>query len=227
MKKLVVFTGAGISKESGISTFRDNDGLWEKYKVEDVATPAAWRKDKEFVLDFYNQRRKQLKKVQPNNAHIKLAQLEEFFDVQIITQNVDDLHERAGSTNVTHLHGELLKSRSSLTSQSNLIYDCEGDIKIGDKCEYGSQLRPHVVWFGEDVPMMHKAFELVKEADLFLIIGTSLQVYPAADLAYSCPERIAKYIIDVNIPENTIFNLTKIEKSATEGIEDFINLLNI
>lgn len=180
MKKIAILTGAGISAESGIQTFRDADGLWHNHKVEDVASPEGWRKNREVVLEFYNERRRKLKEVEPNQAHHLVKQLEEYFEVQIITQNIDDLHERAGSTNILHIHGELNKMCSSLNRK--LVYDCLDDIKIGDKAEDESQLRPDIVWFGEDVPLYPVAIEMVKQADIFMVIGTSLQVYPAANL---------------------------------------------
>lgn len=180
MKKIAILTGAGISAESGIQTFRDADGLWHNHKVEEVASPAGWNKNKELVLEFYNQRRQKLKEVVPNIAHFLLKDLEEYYDVQIITQNIDDLHERAGSSAILHIHGQLNKMCSSLNR--NLVYDCFDDIKLGDKAADGSQLRPYIVWFGEDVPLYPKAIELVRDADVFIVIGTSLQVYPAANL---------------------------------------------
>lgn len=179
-KKIVVFTGAGISKESGIDTFRDSDGLWENHKIEDVATPRGWQVNRTRVLDFYNARRKQLSSVHPNDAHKYLVELEEDYDVVIVTQNVDDLHERAGSTNVIHLHGELLKVRSE--KNADLVYDWTEDIAEGDIAEDGEQLRPHIVWFGEDVPEMAKAITEAYMADILIIIGTSMQVYPAASI---------------------------------------------
>ncbi|NLF43459.1 MAG: NAD-dependent deacylase, partial [Bacteroidales bacterium] len=178
-KKVVVLSGAGISAESGIKTFRDSDGLWENHNVNDVATPQAWKRNPELVQQFYNERRKQLSEVKPNDAHYALVKLEEKYDVQVITQNVDDLHERAGSSKVLHLHGELKKARS--TKDENLIYDIKGwELKMGDLCEKGSQLRPHIVWFGEAVPMIDTAALLSSKADIFIVVGTSLNVYPAA-----------------------------------------------
>jgi NAD-dependent deacetylase len=195
MKKVVVLTGAGISAESGLKTFRDSDGLWENYRVEDVATPQAWENDFELVLKFYNERRKQVLEAKPNAAHLALADLETKIDVHIITQNIDDLHERAGSTKVLHLHGEILKSRS--TVDPRLVYTVDGwEIKSGDKCERGSQLRPHIVWFGEMVPELERAAAIVSLADIFLVIGSSLQVYPAAGLTQFAPLQAAKYYID-------------------------------
>ena len=188
MKRIVVLTGAGISRESGIKTFRDADGLWNTYRIEEVASPEAWERDPQLVLDFYNLRRKQLYEVDPNAAHDTLAKLEENYDVQIITQNIDDLHERAGSTQVLHLHGELKKVRS--TTDPNLVYTLNGwELKLGDRCEKGSQLRPHIVWFGEAVPDIIIAESMVKKADIFLVIGTSLKVYPAAGLLQYVPGR--------------------------------------
>ena len=187
MKKVVVLTGAGISAESGIRTFRDSGGLWEEHRIEDVATPEAWQRNQELVLEFYNQRRKQLYDCNPNAGHYALVKLEEKYDVQIITQNVDDLHERAGSTKVLHLHGELKKARS--TTNPELIYDIKGwELKKGDKCERGSQLRPHIVWFGEEVPNIVTAAQISSKADIYIVIGTSLNVYPAAGLmSYALP----------------------------------------
>ena len=193
-KKLVVLTGAGISAESGIKTFRDSDGLWEGHNVLDVATPEGWHKNPALVLDFYNQRRKQLKEVTPNAAHYILAELEQHFDVQIITQNVDDLHERAGSTKVLHLHGELLKVRS--TMNPNYILDWSEDLNFGDFDDYQNQLRPHIVWFGEEVPALERAVELTEIADYFAVIGTSLQVYPAAGLIDFTKSSTPVYYID-------------------------------
>ncbi|MBL7884096.1 MAG: NAD-dependent deacylase, partial [Bacteroidia bacterium] len=193
--KLVVFTGAGISAESGIKTFRDTGGLWEEYKISDVATPQAWEKNKELVLDFYNKRRKQIIEASPNKAHHILVELEKKYDVQIITQNIDDFHERAGSKKVLHLHGEIVKSRSTL--DPSLIYSVKNaELKIGDKCEKGSQLRPHIVWFGEMVPMIDQASFLAEKADIFAVVGTSLLVYPAAGLIDYTPSKIDKYLID-------------------------------
>ncbi len=189
MKKLTILTGAGISAESGIKTFRDGDGLWENHSITDVASPEGWRKDRALVLEFYNQRRRQLHEVEPNKAHRLLAELEKHFEVQIITQNIDDLHERAGSTNILHLHGELFKSCSC--SNKNLIYEQKDDINIGDKAEDGAQLRPFIVWFGEDVPLMKEATKMAKEADIFLVIGTSLQVYPAAGLIHDIKDGLS------------------------------------
>jgi NAD-dependent deacetylase len=205
-KKLVVLSGAGISAESGIKTFRDSDGLWEGHNVLDVATPEGWRKNPELVLDFYNQRRRQLHEVQPNLGHQILATLEQDFDVQIVTQNVDHLHEKAGSSQVLHLHGELLKVRS--TQNQHLILDWETDLNLGDFDRDGNQLRPHIVWFGEEVPALDEAVSIVQEADILIIIGTSLQVYPAAGLLHYGKPSIPVYYIDPNpatiydVPQN-------------------------
>jgi len=196
MKKLTILTGAGISAESGIKTFRDGDGLWENHSITDVASPEGWRKDRALVLEFYNQRRRQLHEVEPNDAHRLIADLEKYFEVQIITQNIDDLHERAGSSNILHLHGELFKSCSC--SNKSLIYEQRKDIKIGDKGEDGAQLRPFIVWFGEDVPLMKEATKKVKEADIFLVIGTSLQVYPAAGLLHDINDDCLLIVINPN-----------------------------
>ncbi|MDZ4711148.1 MAG: NAD-dependent deacylase [bacterium] len=224
-KKIVVLTGAGISAESGLSTFRDSGGLWEGHNVMDVASPEGWRKNKKLVLDFYNQRRRQLLKALPNEAHTSLAKLEAKFDVKVITQNVDDLHERGGSTKIIHLHGELTKARSSI--DENLIYDCKGDIKIGDKCDKGSQLRPNIVWFGEMVPAMDGAIESVMEADMLIVIGTSMVVYPAAGLIEFTSADVPKYVIDPRKPESYIMDsdLTFIQKKATIGTAELVNKL--
>lgn len=214
MKKLVVLTGAGISAESGIRTFRDSDGLWEEYRIEDVATFDAWQRNPELVQDFYNQRRKQLYEVEPNAAHYALTKLEQKFEVQIITQNVDDLHERAGSTHVLHLHGELKKSRS--TVDPDLIYEINGwELKMGDKCEMNAQLRPHIVWFGEEVPEIIPAAQMSALADIFIIIGTSLNVYPAAGLIHETPYGCLKYLVDPHdCRTGHIPNLTIIKEKA-------------
>lgn len=221
MKKIVVLTGAGISAESGIKTFRDSDGLWENHRIEDVATPEGWAKNPELVLEFYNQRRAQLFEVQPNDGHRALAGLEKNFEVHVVTQNVDDLHERAGSTRVLHLHGELRKVRS--TRFPDLIYDWEKDLKMGDNCERGAQLRPHIVWFGEAVPMLEPAADLASEADIFIIIGTSLQVYPAASLMIYAPRHIPFFYVDprpqVNAELARMPNLTVIAEPASTGVK--------
>jgi NAD-dependent deacetylase len=223
-KRLVVLTGAGISAESGLKTFRDSDGLWEGFDINEVATATAWRKNPELVLDFYNQRRKNVKNVQPNSAHIALAELENDFDVTIITQNIDDLHERGGSTNVLHLHGEIFQMRS--VSDESKTYRIDGDIQLGDLANDGGQLRPHIVWFEEPVPMIEMAAEIMKTADILLIIGTSLVVYPAAGLVNYAPWQIPKFIVDKKIPSaSALYNLTAIEKSATEGMKEIIGML--
>ena len=199
MKKVVVLTGAGISAESGISTFRDSGGLWEGHDVMDVASPAGWRKNQQLVLDFYNMRRKDALKAQPNAAHFALVELSKHFNVEIITQNVDDLHERAGSSNVLHLHGKLFESRSTLNPRH--IYPIEGwELNVGDKCPRGAQLRPNIVWFGEAVPMMEPATDLASKADIFIVIGTSLQVYPAASLIDYVGADTEVIVIDPNLP---------------------------
>ncbi|MEG0761401.1 NAD-dependent deacylase [Chryseobacterium sp.] len=218
MKKLTILSGAGISAESGIKTFRDGDGLWENHSITDVASPEGWHKDRALVLEFYNQRRRQLHEVAPNEAHKLLAKLEQYFHVQIITQNIDDLHERAGSKNIIHLHGELFKSCSC--NNKNLIYDQKTDILIGDKAEDGAQLRPFIVWFGEEVPMMEKATQLVREADIFLVIGTSLQVYPAAGLIHEIKDGCLLIVIN---PNETNFGYGKravvMKETATQGMK--------
>ena len=227
MKKIVVLTGAGISAESGIRTFRDADGLWEGHDVMTVASPQGWRKDMALVLDFYNQRRRQLLSVVPNDAHHALVRLAQKHDVTIITQNVDDLHERAGSTHVIHLHGELLKSRS--TQNEDLVYDCNSDILIGDTCEVGSQLRPHIVWFGEDVPMITPASHKVSEADIVIVIGTSMQVYPAAGLVAYAPRHAEIYYVDpkpfISFELGRRPGLRVIEKAAVEAVPRLVEEL--
>jgi len=226
MKKIIVLTGAGVSAESGIKTFRDAGGLWEGHDVMEVASPEGWYNNAALVLDFYNQRRKQLLEVKPNIAHELLATLEENYHVEIITQNVDDLHERSGSSNVLHLHGELLKVRS--TSNENLVYDWTKDLNFGDTCETGSQLRPHIVWFGEAVPMLDQAIEITKNADILLIIGTSMQVYPAASLIHYIKPHTPVYFIDPkpNISKNSYNNLNVISEIASVGVEKFLKLLD-
>ena len=223
MKNLVVLTGAGISAESGIKTFRDADGLWEGHDVMQVASPMGWEKNQELVLDFYNKRRKQLLSVHPNPAHRVLAELESDFDVAIITQNIDDLHERAGSTQVLHLHGELLKARS--TFDENLVFDWKHDLNIGDFCEHHYQLRPHVVWFGEAVPMMEKAIQKVTEADIIVIIGTSMQVYPAAGLIDFAPQKTPIYFIDPNPNVKQNKYLTVYAEKAVTGVSKLAEAL--
>lgn len=223
-KKLVVLTGAGISAESGLRTFRDSDGLWEGHSIEDVATPRAWRKDPALVLEFYNFRRQGVLEALPNPAHRGLAELEDDFDVQIITQNIDDLHERAGSSRVLHLHGEIFKMRSE--QNEDLVYEIRGDIHPGDLAEDGAQLRPHIVWFEEPVPMIERAIPMVQGADIFVVIGTSLVVYPAAGLVNYTAPGTPMYIIDKKIPYRSASpNLIAIEKPASEGVQDLIRLL--
>ena len=223
-KKLVVLTGAGISAESGLKTFRDSDGLWEGYDIHEVATATAWRKNPSLVQEFYNMRRRNVKDAQPNEAHVALAQLEQDYDVHIITQNIDDLHERAGSTRVLHLHGEIFKMRSEKTE--SLVFPVYDDIQMGDKAPDGAQLRPYIVWFEEPVPMMEEAIQVAKSADLFLIVGTSLVVYPAAGLVNYVPWEIPKYIVDKKVPTgSSLYNLTTIEKPATEGMREFFQLM--
>jgi NAD-dependent deacetylase len=217
-KRIVILSGAGISAESGISTFRDSGGLWEKYRIEDVATPQAWINNPRLVLDFYNQRRKQLYEVEPNAGHFGLAELEEYFDIQIVTQNVDDLHERAGSSKVLHLHGELKKAQSSRFPE--LVYDIKGwELKWGDSCEKGFQLRPHIVWFGEDVPAIVEAIPFFERADYCVVIGTSLNVYPAAGLIHYCQQGIPIFLIDPNSVNASVPNLNIIPEKATTGVE--------
>lgn len=224
-RRLVVLTGAGVSAESGIRTFRDSNGLWENHDIMEVASPEGWRRNRGLVLDFYNQRRKQARECQPNEAHLSLARLEKEFDVHIITQNVDDLHERAGSTKVLHLHGELSKAQSSL--DPSLVYPLSHwEIKEGDKCEKGSQLRPFIVWFGEAVPMMVPAMKIAEKADFFLVVGTSMQVYPAASLIDYVPRRARIFLID---PQASDIHLRKdvqiIQEKATVGMKILENIL--
>ncbi|GAA4322327.1 NAD-dependent deacylase [Pontixanthobacter gangjinensis] len=223
MKNVVVLTGAGISAESGIKTFRDADGLWEGYDVMEVASPVGWENNMELVLDFYNQRRRQLLEVEPNEAHYALVKLQERYNVKIITQNIDDLHERAGSDNVTHLHGELLKARS--TFDESLVMDWKKDINIGDFCEYNHQLRPHVVWFGEAVPMFQKAAEIAENAGIVIVVGTSMQVYPAASLIDFTPKESPIYFIDPNPNISAGGNLEIISKKAVEGVPELVTRL--
>ena len=217
MKNLVILTGAGISAESGIMTFRDMGGLWEQYDIMEVASPQGWEKDRALVLDFYNQRRKQLQEVEPNYGHIGLVELEKDFNLTIITQNVDNLHERAGSKNVFHLHGELTKVRS--TGDPNLIYELDGwELKEGDLCEKGYQLRPHIVWFGEAVPAIEEAIKIAQTADIFVVIGTSMAVYPAASLIHYVPKYCKKFLIDPN--DVMVSGDVKVYKNkASEGVK--------
>lgn len=222
MKNIVVFTGAGISAESGLKTFRASDGLWEEHRIEDVATFDAWRRDPTLVLEFYNQRRRGVVAAQPNAAHLALAQLETDANVHIVTQNIDDLHERAGSTQVLHLHGTIMHARSS--ADENLLYDTRGnDIALGDRCEQGSQLRPHVVWFGEAVPMFEQAVALAAEADIFLVVGTSLAVYPAASLLQFVPARAEKYIVTLDLSEPPRRDFQWLKEKATVGVPKLVN----
>lgn len=223
-KKLAVLTGAGISAESGLKTFRDSDGLWEGYNVYEVATPGGFAKNPQLVLDFYNMRRKDVAAAKPNAAHTGLAELEKNFDVTIITQNIDDLHERGGSSKIIHLHGEIFKMRS--VTNPKLVYDIRGDINTADFAEDGGQLRPDIVWFEEQVPMIEVAIEVMTAAEIFVVIGTSLLVYPAAGLVNYAPPYIPKFIIDKSIPYTaTIKNLTTIEKTASEGVMELQRLL--
>lgn len=224
-KKLIIFSGAGMSAESGIKTFRDSGGLWEEYKVEDVATLEAWERNKELVTLFYNQRRKQVMEAQPNEAHKIIADLQKIFDVTVITQNVDNLHERAGSKSVIHLHGEIVKAQSSLDPSK--IYNLKNwEIKIGDTCELGSQLRPYIVWFGEMVPLMEPAIDMVGKADLFTVIGTSLNVYPAAGLVNYTPSTIPKWLVDPgDFNLEHIQNIEQIKDTAVSGMKKLKDVL--
>jgi len=224
-KKIVVLSGAGISAESGIPTFRASDGLWENHRIEDVATPDAWRRNRALVQDFYNQRRKQALQVQPNAGHYALVRLEEQYDVTIVTQNVDNLHEKAGSSTVVHLHGELFKARS--TVDESLVYSMDGwELKEGDLCEKGSQLRPHIVWFGEAVPMMDMAMDIAGEADIFIVVGTSLNVYPAAGLVYGVRKGVPVYVVDPHTPSmRKTPEVTFIQEPATVGLTQLADQL--
>jgi len=226
-KNIVVLTGAGMSAESGINTFRDKDGLWEGHDVMEVASPLGWQKNPELVLDFYNQRRRQLHQVSPNTGHSALAGLESHFNVSIVTQNVDDLHERAGSSDVLHLHGELLKSQS--TQDGELVYSCTGDLLLGDKCELGAQLRPYIVWFGEEVPLLDQAIAKVSAADIIIIVGTSMQVYPAAGLVSFAQADVPIYYVDPKPLENDALaysgNLMVIKNTAVHGLPPLVDQL--
>lgn len=225
MKKIVVLTGAGISAESGLKTFRDADGLWEGYNIEDVATPEAWQRNPALVQAFYNERRKAVIAAQPNAAHIALKRLEQEYEVLIITQNVDDLHEKAGSSAVMHLHGEIMYARS--TKNPALIYKLDkAEIAMGETCELGSQLRPHIVWFGEDVPMITKAMHEITKADIVILIGSSLVVYPAAGLIELVSEDVPKYVIDPSIPEvKSLENVIAIEEKASQAVPILVDFL--
>ena len=225
MKKIVVLTGAGMSAESGLKTFRDSDGLWENHNVYDVATPEAWERDPEMVLKFYNDRRKQVRVAEPNKAHVALGKLEQKYNVSIITQNIDDLHERAGSTHVIHLHGEVNKARSSV--DSSLVYELDHwEMKMGDTCEKGSQLRPHIVWFGEAVPMIEKAIPIVEMADVVMVIGTSLSVYPAAGLLNYATSSSQRYYIDPKGYEgDNHYPIEMIKETAGVGVPRLVDQL--
>ena len=226
-KNVVVLSGAGMSAESGINTFRDADGLWEGHDVMTVASPQGWQKDPALVLDFYNQRRRQLKVVDPNAGHIALSTLETHYHVDVITQNVDDLHERAGSANIIHLHGELLKSQSTLDAAN--VYPCFGDIKLGDKCPMGGQLRPAIVWFGEEVPMLAPSIDIMQNADIVIIVGTSMQVYPAASLAQFAPPHSEIFYIDpkpaMNEAVTPLNTLSVIQDTAAKALPVLVNEL--
>lgn len=224
MKRIVILSGAGISAESGIQTFRDSDGLWENHNVQDVATPEAFERDPELVLRFYNERRKNIAAVKPNAAHTELVRLEEKYIVNIVTQNIDDLHERAGSSNVTHLHGEIFKMCSAVNKET--AYPIQDDIKIGDLAPDGHQLRPFIVWFGEAVPAMDWAVNICNQADILLVVGTSLQVYPAAGLVNYVPSTASIYVIDRKIPQITgVSNITTYEENASTGVKKVVDLL--
>jgi len=224
MKKIVVLSGAGISAESGLKTFRDSDGLWEGYDIEEVATPEVWGRNPALVQEFYNMRRKSVLEAAPNDAHYALAELEKQYDVTVITQNIDDLHERGGSTKVLHLHGIITRSQSSLNP--NLTYPIDGwELKMGEFCELGSQLRAHVVWFGEPVPMIEEAARVCRSADIFILVGSSLNVYPAAGLVHYVPYEVPKYIIDPKIPYISSSDFIRIEAKATVGVRQVVDQL--
>ncbi|MCO6496201.1 MAG: NAD-dependent deacylase [Chitinophagaceae bacterium] len=224
MKRLVFFTGAGVSAESGLKTFRDSDGLWEGYDIYEVATPQAWAKNRNLVQEFYNMRRKNVMDARPNLAHQLIASLEDRFDVTVITQNIDDLHERAGSTKVLHLHGEIMKMRSE--KDDTILYDIRGDIVHGAKADDGGYLRPHVVWFGEAVPNIGVAAKIVSGAEIFVVVGSSLQVYPAASLAEFLPDAVSKFLVDKNPPSiASMWGYEVIARPATEGMADLVETL--
>ena len=224
-KKLIIFSGAGMSAESGIGTFRDSGGLWEQFRIEDVATPEAWKRNPNLVTDFYNQRRKQIMEAQPNNAHLLIATLEKDFHVFVITQNIDDLHERAGSKNILHLHGNIRLAKSSGPKQEEKYYPIEGwELTANDKCFEGFRLRPHVVWFGEEVPALNDAARIIQEADILIVVGTSLQVYPAASLVHLAPDYCKCYVIDPNVDEFDIpSNFVKLKAKASDGLRELTN----
>ena len=223
IKKLVVLSGAGISAESGVKTFRDSNGLWENHRIEDVASPEGFQRNPQMVLDFYNARRKQLQEVKPNEAHLLLAKLEEYFEVHIITQNVDDLHERGGSSRIIHLHGELKKARPIDSESETIVW--EKDLNLGDLNSKGVQLRPHIVWFGEMVPEMDQAVKIAETADIFLVIGTSMQVYPAASLIQFIPDHCEVFVIDPNLDQNFVAADHFLKTSATVGMRKLIEIL--
>lgn len=223
-QKIVVFTGAGVSKESGLKTFRDDDGLWMGYNVEEVATPEAWVRDRKMVQEFYNMRRREVMKAQPNEAHKLIAALQKDYEVTVVTQNIDDLHERAGSKNVLHLHGEILKMRSDRNDKK--LFEIHGDIDANARADDGGYLRPHVVWFGETVPALETAMPIVATAGIFIVVGTSLQVYPAAGLVYNLPMRIPKFLVDPNPPEDAGFmGFTVIKEAAVAGMKSLYKKL--
>jgi NAD-dependent deacetylase len=224
-KNIVVLSGAGISAESGLGTFRDIGGLWDEFDINEVATPEAWKKNPGLVLDFYNKRRKLVIESAPNAAHICLAELEDHFNVQVITQNIDNLHERSGSSSVLHLHGEILKSQCSVNELEVFEMD-SANIELGELSKKGHQLRPHIVWFGEAVPKMYEAEQAVTEADIFIVVGTSLNVYPAANLIYACKKNCSKYIVDLNDLSKVKFkNLTHLKGNATERLPELVSQL--
>ncbi|MBL7766346.1 MAG: NAD-dependent deacylase [Chitinophagaceae bacterium] len=222
--KIVILTGAGISAESGLQTFRDSDGLWEGYDVHEVATPGAWKRNPELVLRFYNERRRSILNAKPNAAHLFLANLEKEHDVHIITQNIDNLHERAGSKNILHLHGEIVKMRS--TKNSHLVYPILEDMKLGDLAEDGAQLRPAIVWFEEAVPMIEPAIEIVSKADILIVVGTSLVVYPAASLVHYVSDKVPVIVLDKRIPVIKRNKVYPIERSATQGLNELSELIS-
>ena len=228
-KKIVFFSGAGMSAESGIRTFRDSGGLWEQHDIHEIATPEAWKRNPDLVTEFYNQRRKQIIETSPNKAHFFIAELEKHFEVSVITQNIDDLHERAGSSTILHLHGNIRLAKSSGPNQDKKLYPIDGwELTQKDLCENGYRLRPHVVWFGESVPALEDAIPIIEKSDFFIVIGTSLQVYPAAGLIHYAPQTATKILIDPNLGSYSIpADFVKITKNATAAISDLEKLLKI
>jgi NAD-dependent deacetylase len=228
-KKIVFFSGAGMSAESGIRTFRDSGGLWEQYDIHEIATPEAWKRNPDLVTEFYNQRRKQIIETSPNEAHFFIAELEKYYEVSVITQNIDDLHERAGSSTILHLHGNIRQAKSSGPNHEKKLYPIDGwELTQNDLCDNGFRLRPHVVWFGESVPALEDAIPIIEKSDFFIVIGTSLQVYPAAGLIHYAPQTATKILIDPNLDSFAIpSDFVEIAKNATAALPDLKKLLKI